>query len=146
MKTKPKLEYLFEADFADGTTYHQGADDESLTHPKDSDGNGPSAYRDVQDRLSDVVKFRLFNNDHVYQVDLTDGHFEVDGAPFELEHLFEFKNIQLIYGRFVNVKSTLQAGKELSRAHYVDRYVIGFSAFEGAKEVEHTIAIRGAHK
>lgn len=157
MKTKPKLDYLFVADFSDGTSYVQGPDDESLFHPKDAEGNGPNAYRDVCDRMEDVVRFHLEGNGHRYTVDLTDGHFEIDGTPFIVERKdLPISDMRLVYLRYTNVESVVEAtanadglfnwrkGKEVSRAHYVSRYVIGFTANQAGEEIEQTIAIKGA--
>lgn len=156
MKTKPKLDYLFEADFANGTTYYQGGDDESLTQPADAEGNIPSAYRDIQDRMDEVTRFHLVGPAGRYTVDLTDGHFEVNGVPFYVERPdVPITDIQLQYLRYTNIDSTIEAtadkagifnfkaAKEVRRAHYVSRYVIGFTAKVGAKEISHAIAIRG---
>ncbi len=154
MKTKPRLDYLFEADFNDGTTYYQGADDESLYHDKDKDGNGPSSYRDVLDRIQDVQRFHLIGNKTRYTVDLSDGHFEIDGAPFIVERpSIPLTDLKLFFLRYNNVESTAETTmqknglwsqlKEVGRSHYVDRYVIGFTAMAGAKEVNYSIAIMG---
>ncbi len=154
MKTKPRLDYLFEADFTDGTTYFQGADDESLNHPKDADGNCPSSYKDVLDRADDVKRFHLVGKGNRYTVDLSDGHFEANGASFFIDRpSIPLTNIKLWYLRYVNidskVQSTMQTNglwgrmKELSRAHYVERYVIGFTGLIGKNEVNYSIAITG---
>lgn len=158
MRTKPKLNYLFEADFADGTTYHQGADDESINHPPDAEGNGPSAFRDVQDRMDEVKRFHLVHTETGtrYTVDLTDGHFEVNGVPFFIERKdLPYSDVKLFYLRYTNVDSTVQAtankkglfnwkkAQEINRAHYVARYVIGYTAQQAGKEINQSIAIAG---
>lgn len=155
MKTKPRLDYLFEADFADGTTYIQGADDESLFHEKDAEGNGPSAYQDVQDRMDEVIRFHLVGKGNRYSVDLTDGHFEVNGVAFWIERPpLPLTNIELLFLRYTNIESKVESTmqktglwgklKEVERAHYVDRYVIGFRALLGKVEVTYQIAVMGA--
>lgn len=145
MKTTPRLDYLFEADFSDGTTYYQGVDDESLAHPKDAKGNGPAAYRDVLDRLDEVLRFRLVGPAGRYEVDLTNGLFSVNGISFYIERPdIPLTDITLKYLRYVNVESTRnERGRETDRKHYVSRYVLGYTAKQGAKEVSHCIAIKG---
>jgi len=70
------LDYLFEAHFSDGTMIQQTPEDVSVVDPT------RSRFYDVAQRLDDVVAFGFFNDQHTYAVDLRDGHFEVDGAPF----------------------------------------------------------------
>lgn len=150
MKTKPRLDYLFEADFVDGTTYFQGNDDESINHA------GKSAYTDVRERMGEVKRFHLVGNGDRYTVDLTDGHFEINQVPFNVERRdLPLTDIKLRFLRYTNVESTVQAtsddkgvfnwrgSKEVARSHYVDRYVIGFTALQGGEEIEQSIAIRG---
>ncbi len=72
------LKYLFIAEYNDGTQFYQMPDDTSKTRA------GGSAFTDVeQDRL---VLFRLYSveddGENVYEVDLRDGAFRVNGARF----------------------------------------------------------------
>jgi hypothetical protein len=73
------LTYLFDAHFEDGTVIRQTLEDKSWSDPL------RSAYSDVLQAIEGGRKlksFALWNDDHVYAVDLTDGHFEVDHLPF----------------------------------------------------------------
>ncbi len=68
------LAYLFAAHFADGSQILQTPDDISVLEPETR-----SAFYDVQQRIDsgvDLVSFALFSSEHVYAVDLRDGHFE----------------------------------------------------------------------
>jgi hypothetical protein len=72
------LAYLFECHFEDGTILFQTPTDVS------SIDSSKSAFYDVSLRLAEVEVFGLVNNEHTYAVFLKDGHFEIDGVPFEL--------------------------------------------------------------
>ena len=49
-------------------------------------------------RQDDVARFTLTGDGHSYAVDLTDGHFEVDGVPFKM-HEEPLKDFRLIFFR-----------------------------------------------
>jgi len=70
------LKYLFGVSFSDGSEFFQGPDDVSATDPL------RSAFYDVVPRLDEVELFQLEGEGHIYLVDLRDGHFEIDGVPF----------------------------------------------------------------
>lgn len=103
------MKYLFTVQYRDGSTYEQSPDDKSQT------GKG-SAYGDV--RRDEVLRFSLRGNGHVYTVDLSDGHFEVDGTPFRM-HEGAVKSPKLTYCR---------------------RHLVGFNA--GMQAVAHQVAFR----
>lgn len=73
-----ELKYLFEAHLSDGTVIQQTPQDVSRIEP------GRSAFYDVQQRIADIKYFGLFSENATYLVDLTDGHFEIDGKPFHV--------------------------------------------------------------
>jgi hypothetical protein len=86
--------YLFVAQYKDGEQYEQGAGDQSL---QDETKN---AFYDILyspiKPLADLIKFSLIGEGHSYTVDLTDGHFEIDGVPFfqhDEKHLVDFRLI-----------------------------------------------------
>lgn len=89
------LKYLFTVGYRDGDEFHQGADDASLTR------EGGSAFTDV--RLDDVAWFRLQGDGRQIGVDLSDGHFEVDGLQFwvndDHNHFTPETKLRLIYFR-----------------------------------------------
>jgi hypothetical protein len=72
------LAYLFECHFKDGTVLQQTQEDISTIDPT------RSAFYDVLQRKNDIEVFGIFNDHHTYAVDLRDGHFEIDGAAFNI--------------------------------------------------------------
>jgi hypothetical protein len=136
--TKPELTYLFEADFSDGTTYHQGLEDTPINH------DAGSAFTDVMARIDDVLRFHVVSLDGAKRatVDLVDGHFEVNGVAFTLHPATVLpKNLRLIYFRETRVESTVNAKhEELSRRHYVARNCIGWQMTD-AKGKNHQFMI-----
>jgi len=92
-----KLDYLFVAEFKDGSRYHQDHKDASREHPLTK-----SAFYDVCQRgLENVSEFRLVNCKSEHSVSLIDGHFKTDGrivpSPYG-----ELTNYRLIYFRRMN--------------------------------------------
>lgn len=75
------LKYLFTATFEDGTVIEQTQEDRSVLDP-----DKRSCFYDVveKEKESPLVKFTLKGSGHEYGVDLVDGHFEVDGLPFNM--------------------------------------------------------------
>jgi hypothetical protein len=137
--TKPQLTLLFEADFKDGTTYHQGSDDKSL------DPQGSSAFYDINKRKEDLLRFRLVGNGHIYEVDLVDGHFDIDGVPFEIhEQNLIPKDLRLVYFRDTKVQATLGMNQEIKTTnHFVNRYFIGWQCTINDKNHQYTLAVKG---
>lgn len=74
------MKYLFEACFIDGTSINQNPEDTSTLDPQRS-----SYYDVVQKGLDNLEAFGLYSDDHTYVVDLTDGHFEINGIPFSAQ-------------------------------------------------------------
>jgi hypothetical protein len=70
------LDYLFTAEFSDGTKLHQDRHDRSRVEPLTR-----SAFYDVLQRIAEVRRFSIESRDrrHLHVVDLTTGHFETDG-------------------------------------------------------------------
>lgn len=92
------LKYLFHCQFNDGEIFSQNADDRSLTDPK------KSSFFDLLQDTRKVEKFWLTDehNFNTYLVDLTDGHFEVNGCPFFLHEQsinVKLAKFRLIYFR-----------------------------------------------
>lgn len=80
-----ELKYLFEVEYLNGETYKQNAEDQSPTDPQ------RSCFFDV--RIEEIKRFKLVGEGREVVVDLTDGHFEVDGLSFLAtdEELFDFR-------------------------------------------------------
>lgn len=76
------LKWLFEAEFADGHRISQTQADQSKLDPS------KSAFYDVEEyeKKTPLVKFSLghIEEDKWCSVDLEDGHFELQGVPFDL--------------------------------------------------------------
>ena len=84
--------YLFQVEFKDGTRYEQAPEDKSLT--KDTG----SAFSDIVDCLHEIKTFALVDFENDYLVDLTDGHFEINGVPFKM-HEYEITDLKLVFFR-----------------------------------------------
>lgn len=87
------LKYLFTAEFIDGSVIQQTQADVSSLDPK------RSAFFDVLEKEKTVAlkKFTL-SAENSYSVDLTDGHFEVNGLPFRL-HEEPLNDLKIIFFR-----------------------------------------------
>jgi hypothetical protein len=74
------LKYLFQANFSDGTFLQQTQDDISKMEPT------KSAFYDVLQH-DNLESFGLFSEQvpNIYAVDLRDGHFEINGVPFNVQ-------------------------------------------------------------
>jgi hypothetical protein len=75
------LKYLFKATFQDGSVIEQTPDDRSANDPENR-----SQFFDALERSKNtrMTSFLLQGQGHEYAVDLTDGHFEIDGVPFRM--------------------------------------------------------------
>lgn len=127
----------FEADFEDGTTYVQGADDSSI------DTEGKNSFYDILQREKDVVTFRIVKDDgNTLSVNLHDGHFEVNGVPFFAHPQFTTVKtpLKLIY--FKEMHQNFHQGDNEPFEIKVNRYFIGWEG-EGTngKNVKQTIAV-----
>jgi len=125
------LRYLFTAQFNDGTMLEQTQDDVSKTNPK------KSAFFDVLNDTRKVERFWLTDetfsqhgtNDNKYLVDLTDGHFEINGSPFFLheqtiDESKKLSDFRLIY--FRRVRQSMNVGSREASAKVM--YLIGWQA------------------
>lgn len=139
----------FEADFSDGTTYIQGIKDESI------DTEGKNAFFDILQRMDQVIRFHIIKDTgDRYTVDLRDGHFEINGCPFDAhEQYFDTrgKTLQLIYFKEMRrddtVTGTVQEDLSIKQATtpgvpYVNRYFIGWQTNKpNGDSVQQTIAV-----
>lgn len=81
------LKYTFTAEFKDGTIYEQNVEDRSTLEP-----NKRSCFFDIKERLGELKTFTLKGDGKTFLVDLTDGHFEVNGIAFSM-HEVEDKSV-----------------------------------------------------
>lgn len=88
------LDFLFVAETHNGNIIKQTPEDIARFGPKDK-----SAFYDVL--KENVKRFSLVGKGHVFTVDLTDGHFEIDGRYLYTKKPPERAPLQLIYYRQV---------------------------------------------
>lgn len=89
--------YLFRADYKDSESYYQGSEDKSLQE------DGKNAFFDIFYKpikpIADLIRFNMVSDTHTYTVDLTDGHFEIDGIAFRLHEEDFLKDFRLVFFR-----------------------------------------------
>lgn len=86
------LKYLFIAEYKDGAMYEQTIEDVSKTDDK------RSCFFDV--KQDEVLRFYLVSADNAVCVDLSDGHFEVNGFEFFMHDAgMGLKDFRLIFYR-----------------------------------------------
>jgi hypothetical protein len=130
-----ELAYLFECHFVDGTMIQQTPDDISKLD------SARSAFYDVSQRIDEVIVFGLVNDDHTYVVDLRDGHFEIDGVPFDISGQDELPagtSYRLIY--FRRVVHTITQGF-VNMTDSTVKYHIGWQATVDGKNFQQTISV-----
>jgi hypothetical protein len=130
------LKFLFECHFSDGSSLKQTQEDVSATVKT------KSAFYDVVQRLDDVVSFGLIGEGHTYAVDLIDGHFEIDGLPFNVQDprttLDPDAKFRLVYFR----KVQRHFNQEFEQQGVEIDYHIGWQTLHNGQNVQYTIAIR----
>ena len=123
------MKYLFEVEYKDGTFFKQNAEDVSLTDPK------RSAFFDI--KQNEVKRFTLAGG-NTFSVDLTDGHFEVNGVPFRV-HSGDLKDFRLIYWR----QHTHTFGMKLNEQSHEIAFCIGWQTNdEKGQKVQRGIKIK----
>lgn len=110
------LKYLFIVEYFDGTIYRQNEEDIPVIKETGS------SFSDV--RQEDVKRFHLVNQEHKFCVDLSDGHFEVNGVRFFMHDAgLGLKDFILIFYRQHLHQINVGSGKEIS--HDIN-YCIGW--------------------
>ncbi len=133
-------QFHFVATFADGSQIFQNEEDRSLTVPE------KNCFFDVLERskTEQPISFVITNGEHVFGVDLRDGHFEVNGVPF-FQHRPEFADQQytdfcLVY--FRSPKIEIDARTQEPIRGTVGSYTIGWTAKDSADiEVKKTFTV-----
>ena len=94
------LKYLFVAGFADGTVIKQEQHDRSAIEPETR-----SQFFDVL-KKAEESKLEVFQLRSIYEmerkeicVDLTDGHFEINGVPFRVHKEQPIGDLEIIFWR-----------------------------------------------
>lgn len=134
-----KLDFLFVADFFDGSRYFQNPNDASVRHPLTR-----SAFYDVAQRLDQVKVFTLIDRhrQHEHAVFLEDGHFKSDGHLFLPDpKVGEMFNFRLIYFRRCQVPQVMGARGVDFEPHKVVGYFIGWQANDAAGR-NHKLVLR----
>lgn len=117
------LKYLFTVGFADGTTLEQTPEDQSTIDPERR-----SAWYDVVNRGTPVHWIVIHDESgNELGVDLTDGHFEINGDSFWLEVPDE-GSLEPVFYR----QHTHNFNVEGQEEAHLTRYVIGWK--QGDKE------------
>jgi hypothetical protein len=143
-----RFSFLFTAEFEDGHIIEQTEQDVSTIDPE------RSAFYDVLSYPSPLVRFTLGGDGVSYGVDLTTGHFILDGVreirPFHPSEL-PFVNMQIFYARTVQQK--LEVTSKVNDKHeseitgiapqegHIVFYYLGWTATSHGKEVRHIITI-----
>lgn len=121
--------FLFVAFFADGTRIEQTPEDRSAYTPE------KNCYFDVLSRVEQgdpPVSLVITNGQHTFGVDLRDGHFECNGAPF-FQHrpeLQKYKNFRPLYFRTVDQLAKRDTLEPISAK--IAGYTIGWKADDDA--------------
>lgn len=133
MATTKELKYLFSVLYTDGSIFEQTAEDKSETR------EGGSAYTDV--RQDDVFRFGIANEDRTALVDLSDGHFEIDGRPVWVgdahEHLVGDVRLRLIYFR----RNQILFNAALEEQAHRTRFYLGWQATVDGKNYQAMIGM-----
>ena len=119
-----KLDFTFIAEYHNGQIYKQTPEDRSVKEPTTR-----SAFYDVEQEK--VKRFSLTGKGHIITVDLTDGHFEVDGNKI-------YTNPPPIKLNLLYSQRVLQTIGELSEKR---RYYIGWQTKYKGKEVKSEMGI-----
>lgn len=130
--------YLFVATFADGSQIFQDAKDISAADLK------RSQFYDVLERAKEtaLVSF-VIRGEHVFGVDLRDGHFEVNGLPF-FQHRPDnsaenYKDFRVIYFRTPQIQIDAHTRQPISGK--IHAYTIGWQMTHNGKNVKKTFSV-----
>lgn len=135
------MKFLFTAKFANGDIYHQGADDVSIHDAS------RSAYYDVVNYGSPVVQFFISNNTDEYGVDLSTGHFFINGTeirPYTIDML-PLENVELFYAKRneaeIKGSYTMDGFHPTGIKHKNISVLLGWKAKSNGKDVERIMEI-----
>jgi hypothetical protein len=128
--------HLFVAEYKDGEQYEQGQLDQSL---QDENKNAfyDIFYQPIKP-LADLIRFSLIGKYHKYTVDLTDGHFEIDGVPFKQHEEDFLTDFRLIYFRRHQV-DTVVGGEQDGQVTDSFEYHLGWQATHQGKNYQSSI-------
>jgi len=113
------LKYLFIAETYNGNIIKQTQEDLSLHIPT------KSAFYDVLQE--NIKRFSLIGEGHLFTIDLTDGHIEVDGRTLYTQKPPDKCDLRLIYYRQVQQRMVIGDDGN-SYPEPIIRYYIGWQA------------------
>lgn len=135
-----QLEYLFIAETHNGTIIKQTPDDRSLLDPLHR-----NSFYDVLNCGNPIKRFSLVGKGHLFTVDLTDGHIEIDGKiAYPPKSPPVGAKIELIYYRQVQQSLGYDLGPEASDKKQKGtkvRYYIGWQANHNGKNVKFELGV-----
>ncbi len=141
-------QFLFTAEFSDGTVYHQNSQDKSIY-------GLVNCFSDIQAHGKKIVKFVMVGCGHVYILDLVWGSLDIDGQkiwpPVEI---YPGMPIKLIYQRVSqqSITNTMEVQKrngilglvgiESKQKSNCVGYLIGYEFPRNGKNVQWTMKIK----
>jgi hypothetical protein len=127
-----KLKYLFKVIYKDESQYFQNNYDKAVIKETGS------SFSDVI--IENVKQFILYGDNKIFLVDLTDGHFEINGQPFFMHNLNEnLENFRLIFWRVVNRTINTSTNDETFN---VISYQIGWQTTKNGKNFQEIMQIK----
>lgn len=122
------LDYLFVAETNDGIIEQDQLDESQIVR-------GKSRFYDVLQ--AHVKKFSLVGKGHIFSIDLTDGHYEIDGKTFYTKTPPTNSELKLIYYRQVEQKIT----SDFNTLTPTTRYFIGWQANHRGKNYKFELGV-----
>lgn len=149
---KYQLQYLFEAEYKDGTIYRQNPQDHSVKFPPIQDEHGEwqgkSCFTDVTEDAQNhkIKKFSIIGKGNTITVNLENGLFEINGLPVLLEEEklpMLPEHFELIYYRQVSVSQNITYGDVtvLEDGGIFVEYFIGWKCNIGGREYKQKLAV-----
>lgn len=123
--------FLFTAEFADGTVYHQNEQDKSIY-------GGANCFSDIQGKK--IRKFIMHGGGQIYTLDLVFGSLTINDNPpiWPPDEVYPGMPMKLIYQRITQdrITNTVQAQKsrgllfwkpvEVKTSKFIEGYIIGY--------------------
>ena len=131
------MKYQFIARLKDGKDFRQDPEDR---HPTKPDKSSYTHLMEEAEVHGGIVLFQLIGKDHIYLVDLRDGHFEIDGIAFESQgknYMLKPNNLELVYYRDITRKFNHWLETETET-----RFRFGWKMKDGDKVYQQTVSIK----
>jgi len=130
------LAFTFTAEHYNGDITRQTPEDKSRLDPL-----GRSSFYDVLHAASPVKRLSLIGKNHVFTVDLTDGHFEIDGRAIYTQTPPAKTTLEPIYYRKVQQRQQTDIVGELKYLGAVTRYYIGWKTTYRGRSYKYELGI-----